>query len=257
MDKVFRNPLKHRLSEGEKTAGAWVQLGSPMSAEILSRAGFDWLIIDLEHGAGDIPTLISQIQAMNGYKAVPLVRAPWNDFVIIKRILDAGAYGVLIPSVSTGSEAEDAVLACKYPPAGIRGAATSARAAGFGWKPHLYFSTANDEIMIITQVETAQAISNLDEILEVADLDGVFIGPSDLAASMGHLGNPTHPEVQEAITFTEAKVLRAEKLLATMATSWEQAKVLYERGYQMVTLMADGVALAMAAGELTGKFESL
>ena len=124
----FQNRVKRLLKEGKKTSGAWAQLTNATSVEILSRAGFDWVIIDMEHGPNDISTLLAQMQAMNGFDAVPIVRAPWNDFVVIKRILDAGAYGVLVPYVNTKEEAEKAVAACKYPPDGIRGIAGSTRA---------------------------------------------------------------------------------------------------------------------------------
>jgi 2-keto-3-deoxy-L-rhamnonate aldolase RhmA len=257
MGKKFKNPLKDLLKKGEKTTGAWVQIGSSITAEILGSAGFDWLIMDLEHGSGDIPTLINQIQATRLVDSVPLVRAPWNDFVIIKRILDAGAYGVIVPNVETKEEAQNMVKACKYPPEGIRGVSANARAAGFGCKPDRYFSTANDELLIIAQIETQKGVNNLDKILEVGGLDGIFIGPSDLAASMGYIGNPGHSAVQEAIATVETLVFENNKILGTMAGSWEQALKLYDKGYQMLTLMADGASLAKTAGDIISKFREL
>ena len=128
---LFENTLKTKLKAGKKTAGAWVQIASPFTAEILSSVGFDWLMLDMEHGPGDILTLVSQVHAMKGSESVPLVRTPWNDFVAIKRILDAGAQGVLIPYVNNKAEAEEAVKACKYPLEGIRGVAGSPRAPGW------------------------------------------------------------------------------------------------------------------------------
>ena len=148
-EKPFENPLKRLLTQGKRTVGAWLQIASPFTAEIMGRAGFDWLIIDMEHGPGDILTLVSQLHAMSGSNTVPLVRAPWNDFVIIKRILDAGVYGVLVPYVNTRAEAETAVRACKYPPEGIRGVAGSPRAAGYGQRPMNYLKKANEEILVI------------------------------------------------------------------------------------------------------------
>ena len=129
---MFENTLKTNLKAGKKTIGAWAQLASPFTTEIMSTAGFDWLMLDHEHAPGDILTLISQIQAMKGTSCTPLVRAPWNDFVAIKKILDAGAQGLLIPYVNTREETEQAVKACKYPLEGIRGVAGSPRAAGYG-----------------------------------------------------------------------------------------------------------------------------
>ncbi len=257
MKKVFENHVKRMLKEGKKTAGAWLHLCSPFSAEIMSGAGFDWLMIDMEHGPGDVLTLISQLQAMNGSDAIPLVRAPWNDFVAIKQILDAGTYGVMIPYVNSKADAESAVKACKYPPEGIRGIAGSPRAAGYGQRGKEYFLRANDEILIIVQIETAQAVSNLDEILAVQGIDVIFIGPMDMATSMGHLGNPGHPEAQAMIATAEAKVLKAKKVLGTISGSWEQAKELYGKGYQMIVLMSDSVSLAKLASDTVAKFREV
>jgi len=257
MSRIFENPLKRLLREGKRTAGAWLQIASPYTAEIMSQAGFDWLMIDMEHGPGDIPTLVSQLQAMNGSGVVPLVRAPWNDAVIIKRVLDAGAYGVLVPSVNSGEEALAAVRACRYPPAGVRGVAGSPRAAGYGQSPMGYLSRANDEILVLCAVETGTALSNLEDILQVEGLDGIFIGPMDLASSLGHLGEPAHPEVRVAVEMIESKVLASGKFLATVSTSWEQAEALYRKGYLMVNLMADGVSLGKLAGERASLFHSV
>jgi 2-dehydro-3-deoxyglucarate aldolase/4-hydroxy-2-oxoheptanedioate aldolase len=256
MNQIFQNPVKQKLRDGQKTAGAWLQTGSPITAEIMSQAGFDWLMIDMEHAPVDFMTLVSQLQAMRG-NTLPLVRAPWNDFVIIKRILDAGAFGLLVPYVNTRAEAEAAVKACKYPPEGIRGAAGSPRAAGYGQNVSNYLPYANDQILILTAVETAEAVDNLDDILTVPGLDGIFIGPMDLSTSMGHMGDPGHPEVQAAIKTIERKTLGAGKILSTIAGSWEQAQDRYEKGYQMIMLMADGVALARLAAEMVGRFREI
>lgn len=251
---LFENTLKTKLKAGKKTAGAWVQIASSFTAEILSSAGFDWLMLDMEHGPGDLLTLISQIHAMQGSTSVPLVRTPWNDFVAIKRILDAGAQGVLIPYVNNWTEAEQAVKACKYPLEGIRGVAGSPRAAGYGQNPGQYLQRANDQILILIAIETPEALANLEEILSVDGLDGVFIGPMDLASSMGHFGDPSQPEVQSAIQEIETKVLAAGKVLATTTGNWEQAQNLYERGYQMLMLMADGASLAALATQKVTQF---
>jgi 2-keto-3-deoxy-L-rhamnonate aldolase RhmA len=256
MDQIFQNPLKQKLLAGQKTAGAWLQIGSPITAEIFSQAGFDWLVIDMEHAPVDFMILVNQMQAMGSGSAVPLVRAPWNDFVTIKRILDAGACGVLVPYVNTRAEAEAAVKACKYPPAGIRGTAGSPRAAGYGQNVNNYLPHANDEILILIATETAEAAENLDDILAVPGLDGIFIGPMDLSTSMGHMGDPSHPEVRAAIDTIEHKTLAAGKVLSTIASSWEQAQARYEKGYQMIMLTADGVALGKMARGLVGQFRA-
>ena len=251
---LFENTVKTKLKAGKKTAGAWVQLASPFTAEILSSAGFDWLMLDMEHGPGEILTLISQVHAMKGADSTPLVRTPWNDFVAIKRILDAGAQGVLVPYVNSREEAEMAVRACKYPVQGIRGVAGSPRAPGYGQNRGAYLQRANDQIFVMVAVETPESVANLDEILQAQGLDGVFIGPMDLASSMGHFGDPSKPEVQAAIREIETKVLAAGKTLATTTGTWEGAQKLYDLGYQMLMLMADGVSLAGLAASKVAQF---
>ncbi|MFC2025568.1 HpcH/HpaI aldolase/citrate lyase family protein [Chloroflexota bacterium] len=251
---LFENTLKTKLLAGKKTAGAWAQIASPFTTEILSSAGFDWLMLDMEHGPGDLMTLVGQVHAMKGNDCVPLVRTPWNDFVAIKRILDAGAQGVLVPYVNNRDETEVAVRACKYPLEGIRGVAGSPRAPGYGQNVGNYLQRANQEIFVMIAVETPEAITNLDDILLVDGLDGVFIGPMDLASSMGYFGDPSQDEVQEAIQGIETKVLEAGKVLATTIGTWDQAKQLYTRGYQMLMLMADGVSLAKQAKAIVSQF---
>jgi 2-dehydro-3-deoxyglucarate aldolase/4-hydroxy-2-oxoheptanedioate aldolase len=186
---------------------------------------------------------------MNGTGSVPLVRAPWNDFVTVKRILDAGAYGVLFPYVNTRADAEAAVRACRYPPQGIRGVAASPRAAGYGQNAHAYLTRADEGMLVMVAIETPEAAANLDDILSVPGVEAVFIGPMDLATSMGHPFDPAHPDVQAAIADIEARTLAAGRVLATIAASWSQGQALYERGYQMLMLMADGVALGKMAAE--------
>jgi len=191
---------------------------------------------------------------MKGTSCTPLVRASWNDFVAIKKILDAGAQGLLIPYFNTREETEQAVKACKYPLEGIRGVAGSPRAAGYGQNIGSYLQRANDQIYIMTAVETPEAISNLDEILQVDGLDGIFIGPMDLASSMGFFCDPAQAVVQTEIRKIEEQVLAAGKVLATTTGTWDQAQKLFERGYQMLMLMADGGALASIATQKVNQF---
>lgn len=250
----FSNKTKAFLKDGKKTAGAWLQVASPFTAEIMARAGFDWLMIDMEHGPGDIMTLISQLQAMKGYGVEAFVRAPWNDFVAIKKILDAGVHGVLVPYVNTKEEAENAVKAVTYPTGGIRGVAGSCRAQGYGLGNDQYFPYADEEIMLMVAMETPEAVENLDEILEVERIDGIFIGPMDLATSMGHFCDPSHPDVKAAIKVIEEKVLKSGKFLGTVAGNFEKAQALYEEGYQYVVIIADGVALSNLSYQTAKKF---
>ena len=250
----MKNPVKQKLKNGQKTIGGFLQTLSPVAAEIMAQAGFDWLIVDLEHAPGDFANLQAQLQAMNGSGVVPFARAPWNDMVAIKRILDTGVMGVLVPYVNTREEAEAAVAACKYPPQGVRGVAGSPRAAGYTGNTMPYLSSANKETIVMIAVETMEAVENLDEILEVDGLDGIFIGPVDLASSMGYLGDPGQPEVQEIIARIESRVFASEKFLGTLAATWEKANSCFERGYQWMVVMQDGATLVRASRQAVTRF---
>jgi len=250
----MKNPVKHKLKNGQKTIGGFLQTLSPVAAEIMAQAGFDWLIVDLEHAPGDFTNLQAQLQAMNGSGVVPFARAPWNDMVAIKRILDTGVMGVLVPYVNTREEAEAAVAACKYPPQGVRGVAGSPRATGYTGNTMPYLSSANDETIVMIAVETMEAVGNLDGILEVEGLDGIFIGPVDLASSMGYLGDPGQAEVQEAIARIESKVFASDKFLGTLAATWDKANACFEKGYQWMVVMQDGATLVGASRQAVSRF---
>lgn len=254
MTHPFTNTAKRKMQAGKKTVGAWCQICSPYTAEIMAREGFDFLVIDLEHAPTDTAILLELVRAMDGTGVQPFVRAPWNDFVAIKKILDTGVSGVIVPYVNTKEEAEMAVKACKYPPQGIRGMSGSPRAAGYGRQAMEYLKRANDEIMVITQVETATSVENLDDLLAIDDLDGIFIGPMDLATSMGYFGDASQTPVQEAIATVEQKTLAAGKVLGSIAVTWEQARAKYDRGYQMLLVMADGTTVAKVAAENVTRF---
>jgi 2-dehydro-3-deoxyglucarate aldolase len=181
----MKNALKAKLKRNEAVIGTFVGIGHPDITEWLSRQDFDFLLLDAEHGPLGFETLQQMMQSMNGTNCVPIVRPQWNDPVIIKRVLDIGAYGVLIPWVNTKEEAENAIKACKYPPVGIRG--YGPRRAGL-LDPD-YYATANDELLIAVQIETDLAVKNLDEILSVPGIDACYVGPMDLSSNMG-LGIP-------------------------------------------------------------------
>lgn len=249
-----KNWVRKALKEGSKVSGAWLQAASSITAEIMAEAGYDALMIDLEHGPGDILTTMQQIQAMKGEIAVPFCRAPWNDFVQIKKILDAGVFGLLVPYVNTKEEAQAAISAISYPKEGIRGVAGSPRAAHYGNKSMEYLSQANDEIYVMTAVETPEAVANLDEILSIDRLDGIFIGPMDLATNMGFFGNPKAEEVQNAIKTVEEKVFASGKVLSTIAGTWEDAKKKYDRGYQLVFFFSDTTTLGAVARDRLQEF---
>jgi 2-keto-3-deoxy-L-rhamnonate aldolase RhmA len=192
---VMRNLVKRRLKAGEQTCGVWMSVESPMVTELLSTLNFDWFVFDTEHSPLDIYQVQTLIQAMRGNNITPIVRVVWNDLVAIKRALDIGAYGIVIPWVNTREEAEMAVKACRYAPKGLRGCGPR-RASMFDPE---YLKTADEEILIIAQIETKEAVENIGDILSVDGIDVSYIGPADLSASYGHLGNMSHSEVQEAI----------------------------------------------------------
>lgn len=251
-----RNIVKEKLKNGKKVSGTWSYSASNIITEILADSGFDFIMIDLEHGPGNILTLIGQIQAMQGYDAVPFVRAPWNDIVQIKRILDTGVYGLLVPYVNNGKEAEMAVKAVKYPPKGVRGIAGCTRAAGYGNKASNYLTAANDEIFLMVAVETREALENIDQILSVEGIDGIFIGPMDLSTNMGYFINPSHEEVQKEIRRIEEKVFSSGKVLGTITSDWEDAENKYNRGYNLLMLMADTLTLGKCARDMVARFKS-
>ena len=257
MKGVIDNEVKRKLKAGQATAGAWLQLCSPIAAEIMADAGFDWLLIEMEHGHGDYQTLLAQLQAIGGSAVVPLVRVQANDVAVIKRVLDLGAYGVMIPWVSGRKECEAAVRACKYPPEGVRGMAGSHRAAGFGRFGAEYWKRANAEILVIIQIETVEALREVDAMLTVPGLDVVFVGPTDLSAALGHVGDPRHPDVVEAIAAIERAARKAGVTLGTISRNWDEARVLYARGYQMVTLGSDAALVTQHAAAMVKAFREM
>ncbi len=237
--ELYENKMRTKMKNGGKCSGCWVQLGSNVAAEIVAESGFDIVCIDGEHAPLDPTNMVSLLQACKGNDCMTMVRAPWNDFVAIKRLIDVGCQGVHIPYVNTKEEVEAAVKACLYPPEGIRGIAGSPRAAGFGQNKGKYLQRSNDNILIMCAIETMTGVKNLDAMLEVERLDGIFIGPMDLATNMGHFASPGDPEVQECIRGIEKKVLAAGKLLGSVAANAEAAKAMYDRGYSYLLFASD------------------
>lgn len=234
-----KNALKQRLRSGEKVLGCWTMLGQAQVVEILSLAGFDYLVLDQEHGLGDVTSLAAQLHAMSATPCVGVVRVPWNDHVYLKRVLDVGAEAVLIPSVDTAEEARAAVAACRYPPRGRRGTASgSVRASSYGMAPD-YVATCADELLIAVQIESATAVGNIDAILAVEGIDLVFIGPFDLSATVGQMGNLKHPDVVPLIERAEKAILAAGRPMGTVPHPGTTALDMFERGYQFVNAGSD------------------
>ncbi len=238
MSDIAPNTFKAALAAGKVQLGIWSSLCSPLVAEILADSGFDWILFDAEHSPVEISGLLPLLQAAAHGKPSCAVRPPWNDPVLLKRVLDIGAGTVLIPFVESADEAAAAVTACRFPPDGTRGVAVSTRASRFGRAPG-YLRGANAEICVLVQAETANALSNLGDIAAVDGIDGVFIGPSDLAASMGHIGNPGHQEVQEAIRSAAARIRRAGKAPGILAASPQDARRYLDWGFLFVACGSD------------------
>lgn len=250
----MRNPLKEKLNKGETVIGTFVGIGHPDVTEWLSNLGFDFLLLDAEHGPLGFETLQRMMQSMNVDRCVPVVRAQWNDFVVIKRILDIGAYGVLVPWVNSRSEAEEAVGACKYPPEGIRGLGPR-RAAMFDPE---YFDTANDEILVAVQIETEKALRNLDEILSVDGVDACYIGPWDLSCSLG-FGIPPKWEDPEYLAVYDRVLEAAEKWNkhAGMYTNINNIGWALEKGFRFNTVDEDDTFLIQGAKNALEKTQNL
>ena len=264
---IRSNPVKVRLAAGQKCLGLWLAANSGMTAEIVAQAGVDFVIIDHEHGPGDLMGAAAQMQALRsgsigaanddgrepGGPAV-ILRVPWNDTPYIKRALDTGAEGIMVPYVETAAEAEAAVRACKYPPAGNRGCAVSAiRAAGFGHASAEYWDRINDEVCTVLQIETQKGIANIPEIARVEGVDVLFIGPTDMTATSGF--NPTAPtaESRAIVESAESAVKAARKPMAAVPYGGQSAAQMFDRGFDLVAAGSDlsliraGANAAMAA----------
>lgn len=248
------NSFKRALAAGKPQIGLWCSLSSHYSAELLAGSGYDWLLLDMEHSPNDLESVITQLQAVAPYASHPIVRVPWNDMVTLKRILDIGAQTVLIPMVNTAEEARAAVSYCRYPPRGVRGVAGTTRAGRFG-RIKQYALRAEEEICVLVQVETEQALNNLEAIASVEGVDGVFIGPADLHASMGHLGEKHHPAVWPRIEEAMQRIRRCGKAPGFLTPDEADAHRILEIGGQFVAVGSDTSLLAGAADALRRRFK--
>jgi 2-keto-3-deoxy-L-rhamnonate aldolase RhmA len=248
-----RNTFKHSIAKGELQIGLWCSLCSPITAEIVCHSGFDWLLLDTEHSPNELPDVLSQLQAVQTGSASPIVRPAWNDIVLIKRFLDIGAQSLLIPFVQTADEARRAVEATRYPPGGIRGITGSGRASRYGRVTN-YLKNASQEICLLVQVETKIALDRIEEIASVDGIDGIFIGPNDLAASFGHIGNWAHPEVQSALEDAVRRLKKIGKPAGILTPNEEEAKRFIQWGYTFVAVGADLGLLARGADALAKRF---
>lgn len=248
------NRLKANLAIGQLQLGLWLSLCSPLAAEICAARGFDWLLVDGEHAPNDLGTILSQLQSIAARDVPTVVRVPIGEPWVIKRVLDLGAQSILVPMVETVEQARAMVAAVRYPPRGIRGVGASyARASDFG-AIRDYSTTADDQICLIVQVESRRAIANAGAIAALDGIDGVFIGPADLSADMGHLGNPAAPEVQTAIAETLAAIRAAGTAAGIIAPDPADARRYIDLGANFVALGGDAGLLSAAAAAVRAAF---
>ncbi len=251
--EMYVNRFKAGLKAGRPQIGLWCSLTSNVSTEAVADTGFDWLLIDTEHAPNELPSVHAQLQAVAASRSTPVVRPAWNDPVVLKRLLDIGVQTVLVPFVQNAEEARRAVAATRYPPHGIRGVSVSTRANGFG-RIKDYFARANDEICVLVQVETGAALSVIDEIAAVEGVDGVFIGPSDLAADLGHLGAPAHPDVHTAIARGIEAIRAAGKAPGILAPVEADARKWLDAGCLFVAVGSDLGILTRGSEALLARF---
>ncbi|MBU6195902.1 MAG: 2-dehydro-3-deoxyglucarate aldolase [Burkholderiales bacterium] len=251
--RAFPNSFRRALREGRTLIGSWLSLGSPITAEVMGVAGFDWLLIDLEHAPNDVLSLIPQLMALKDSPSAPIVRPSWNDTVEIKRLLDAGAANLLIPFVENAEQARAAVAATRYPPQGVRGVSVSHRGNRYGAVAG-YHAQANEEVAVLVQIENRSGVQAAGAIAAVEGVDALFIGPSDLAASYGHLGNPNHPEVQEAIAQVLTAAQAAGKPTGILAPAEADARRYLAQGMRFIGVGSDLGVLRMASQALADKY---
>ena len=249
------NNFKRALKAGKPQIGLWCSLSSHYAIELVAGSGFDWLLLDTEHSPNDLESVLQQLQATAAYPTHPVVRVPWNDMVTIKRYLDIGTQSLLIPYVQNAEEAKAAVAYTRYPPAGVRGVAGATRATRFG-RVKDYAKRAHEEICVLVQVETQTALDSLEKIAAVDGVDGVFIGPADLHASMGHPGETANPAVMPLIEEAMRRIRKAGKAPGYLSPVEADARRMLGAGCLFCAVGADVGILARGADTLAAKFKT-
>ncbi len=247
--------LKKRVMSGEILAGTWLNLGSSITAEMAGRAGFDWVLIDQEHGIGDQETLLHQLQALESSKSAAIVRIAWNEAPRFKRALDLGASGIMIPYVNTAEEARAAVASMRYPPQGVRGAAKFHRAAGYSIDFDTYFAEANDQLLTVVQIETASAVENVEKIAAVEGVDVLFVGPLDLSVSMGIPQQVDHPDFRSAIKRVVKASREAGKSAGILIPSSERLALTVSDGFTFIAVGSDGGIVAGGMRDISASLD--
>ena len=247
------NRFKRALAAGQSQIGLWCSLSSHYSMEIVAGAGFDWILLDTEHSPNDLESLVTQLQAAAAYASTPIVRVPWNDMVTIKRVLDIGAQTLLIPYVQNPDEARAAVAAMRYPPAGVRGVAGTTRATRFG-RIKDYAKRAHEELCLLVQLETRDALAHIETIAAIDGIDGIFIGPADLHASLGHTGEVANPAVLPLIEDSLRRIRKAGKAPGILVGDETLAKRWIDAGSLFTAVGVDTAILARGAERLAAQY---
>jgi 4-hydroxy-2-oxoheptanedioate aldolase len=250
-----KNEFKSALKAGKAQIGLWSSLSSNYTVEVIAGAGFDWILLDTEHSPADLENLLRQLQAAAPYPTHSVVRVPWNDMVSMKRVLDIGAQTLLVPYVSSAAEARNAVSYTRYPPSGVRGVAGTTRATRFG-RIKDYAQRGHEELCVLVQAETQLALDNIDAICAVEGVDGVFIGPADLHASLGYTGEVANPKVKPLIDDAIRRIRKSGKAPGILTPNEADARHWLECGALFVAVGADVGILARGAEALAAKFKS-
>jgi 4-hydroxy-2-oxoheptanedioate aldolase len=251
--------IRRRALDGEILVGTWLVLGSSLTAEIAGNSGFDWVVLDMEHGMGANDSLLYQLQALSGTSASPIVRVAQNDPVLIKRALDLGPAGIMAPMVNNAEDAERVVRAMRYPPQGIRGVTPYTRPADFGREFPKYFAAANDDLICLVQIETQEGVENADQIAAVDGVDVLFIGPLDLTVGLGIMKQFDHPTYRAAVEKIVSACRKAGKVSGIILLDVEVPEDTVADGFTFIGRASDGSILAAALSELVepfGKFKT-
>jgi 4-hydroxy-2-oxoheptanedioate aldolase len=250
------NLFKQALQSRQAQIGLWLGLADPYAAELCAGSGFDWLLIDGEHAPNDLRTILATLQAVAAYPAQPVVRIPHGDTALVKQVLEIGATTLLVPMVDSAEQARELVRAVRYPPQGQRGVGSGlARSSRWTRYPN-YLREANDHVCLLVQVESPEALARIEEIAAVDGVDGLFIGPADLAAAMGHLGEPTHAEVRAAIEAAIGRIARAGKAPGILCVDEPLARRYLALGACFIAVGVDTTLLARTTAELAAAFKN-
>jgi len=251
---TLTNHFKRALADNKVQYGYWLALANAYTAEICATAGFDWLLIDGEHAPNDIRSILAQLQAVEPYPSHPVVRPVEGTTATIKQLLDIGAHNLLIPMVETAQQAAELVSATRYPPNGVRGVGAALGRSSRWLAVDDYDQEIEKEICLLLQIESGKGLDNLDEILEIEGFDGIFIGPSDLAASLGHIGNTRHPELQSAIKTAIEKITHANKSVGILSTEADMIETYRNMGAVFIAIGVDTISLAGSARDIAALY---